>query len=319
VDVGTRCDWITAIGRDSSHYDHFDRWYIEDMPKPWVIGVVAFIAGAVTASGAWTAFPPSKAPAPASSALPEPSKDESALEKANANLTASLHECDRRLAELGERPVGTASPVASAPAPEGSTPRRRERGAMSKEDWERMAENGVVPVRVPCIRDKPWAPTERTVDRLGLAPSDVDVLKAAYEASNKRMSDQLRPLCEKTLGSADAVDKVGLSSCIDVINRSAVKGGADTTKAALSRVAEVQAGKREAPKAGADVAPVEALGLILTKESKTFEDDLAQKLGPEEARRLASAPELCTERKMLRSGDLDTAFGGGGGRRNRNR
>jgi hypothetical protein len=286
------------------------------MPKAWVVGAVAFVCGAVTASGAWTAFPPGRpAPVAKESMTPEP-KDESALEKANANLTASLHECDRRLAELGEHPVGTAlAPASAAPATADSSGRnrRRDRGPMSKEDWERMAESGIVPTRVPCIRDKPWEPNERVVDRLGLAPQDTDTLKAAYAASNKRMNDQIRPLCAQVLGSAEAADKVGASSCIEVINSSARKSNAEGTKAALSRVAEIQAGKREAPKAGDDVTPVEQLALLLTKESKTFEDELAQKLGPDEAKRLASAPELCADRHMLRAGD---DFGGGrrGGR-----
>ena len=56
---------------------------------------------------------------------------------------------------------------------------------------------------------------------------------------------------------------------------------------------------------------VEQLALLLTKESKTFEDDLAQKLGPDDARRLATAPELCSDRHILRAGDME------GGRRGR--
>lgn len=286
------------------------------MAKPWVVGAIAFLLGAVTASGAWTAFPPQRsAPSPVGSVTPEPATDadESALAKANANLTAALHECDRRLAELGEQPVGTAAaPASAAPAPadSGGRSRRRERGPMTKEDWERMAEIGVVPTRIPCIRDTPWVPNERVVDRLGLAPQDTDALQAAYEASNKRMTDQIKPLCAQVLGSAEAADKVGISSCIDVIGNSARKTNPDATKAALSRVAEVQAGKREAPKSVGEMPPVEQLALLLTKESKTFEDDLAQKLGPEDAKRLASAPELCSDRHMLRSGDVDpSAFG----------
>lgn len=278
------------------------------MAKAWVVGAIAFVCGAVTASGAWTAFPPQRpAPQPAASVTAEP-QDESALQKANANLTASLHECDRRLAELGEHPVGTvAAPASAAPAPSdsGGRGRRRERGPLTKDDWERMAESGIVPTRIPCIRDKPWTPNERVVDRLGLAPQDTDALKTAYEASNKRMTEQIRPLCAQVLGSAEAADKVGISSCIDVIGNSARRADPDATKAALARVAEVQAGKREAPKAGGEVPPVEQLALLLTKESKTFEDDLAQKLGPDDAKRLATAPELCSDRHMLRAGDAE--------------
>ncbi len=292
------------------------------MAKPWIIGAASFLVGAVTASGAWTAFPPSSKPASPSSATADPAgaKDESALEKANANLTASLHECDRRLAELGEHPVGTAPmPSAAAPSPNdsrGNRGGRREQRSLTKEDWERMAESGVVPTRVPCIRDKPWTPNERTADRLGLAPQDTEALKTAYEASNKRMNDQIRPLCAQVLGSAEAADKVGTSACIDVINNSARKANADATKASLTRVAEIQAGKREAPKSMSDAPPVEQLALVLTKESKTFEDELGQKLGPEEAKRLANDPALCADRHTLRASDESGPPGGFGRVRN---
>lgn len=284
------------------------------MAKAWIVGAAGFVLGAAAASGAWTAFPPSK-PVTTPVVTAERGLDDSALVKANANLTASLHECDRRLAELGERPVGTpsAAPSTAAPADSGRG-RGRSRAPLTSEDWERMAESGVVPIRIPCIRDKPWEPNERAIDRLGLAPSDVDVLKNAYAASNKRMADEIKPLCAKVLGGAEAADKVGASSCIDVINSSARKSSADETKAALARVAEVQAGKRQAPAPGADIALVEQLGLALTRESKRFEDDLAQHLGPEEAKRLAAAPELCSERKMLRAGDVDPSVFGGDGR-----
>jgi hypothetical protein len=293
---------------------------VSAMPKPWVVSSIAFVCGAALTSAAWTAFPP-KPPAPAPGTVTAEPNDEGALAKANANLTSSLHECDRRLTELGEHPVGLPSAAPSespAPAESGRRDRRRDRGPMTKEDWERMAENGIVPVRVPCIRDKPWSPPERVVDRLGLAPSDGDTLKAAYEASNKRLNDQIRPLCASVLGSPDAAEKVGSSACIDVINNTARKSDADATKAALSRVAEVQAGKREPPKPGSDVPQVEQLALLLSKESKTFEDDLAQKLGPDEAKRLANAPELCSDRHMLRAGEMDPSmFGGGPRTRNR--
>jgi hypothetical protein len=291
---------------------------VSRMAKAWVVGAIGFVCGAVGASGAWTAFPPKRAAPPPSASVTAEPKDESALAKANANLTAALHECDKRLTELGEHPVGL--PVASAEPPPASEPsgrqnrRRGERGPMTKEDWEKMAENGIVPVKVPCIRDKPWAPTERVVDRLGLAPSDTEVIKGAYESSNKRMNDQIKPLCAQVLGSPEAADKVGPNACIDVINNTARKSNADATKAALSRVAEVQAGKREAPKPGSEMPPVEQLALLLSKEQKTFEDDLGQKLGPEEAKRLANAPELCSDRKMLRAGEIDPSMFGGRGR-----
>lgn len=45
----------------------------------------------------------------------------------------------------------------------------------------------------------------------------------------------------------------------------------------------------------------------MTKESKTFEAELAAKLGPEEAKRLAWAPEMCSDRTTVRAKDDDPA------------
>lgn len=283
--------------------------------KPASLGLIGFVGGGLVASGAWSVLPPKTVAPVKPEPVVETTHHDADLEKANANLTSSLQECDRRLAELGERPVPvpTAAPSASAA---GDERRRGRRGEMTKDEWEHMAENGVVPVRIPCIRDTPWVPSDRVIDRLGLAPSDVDALKDAYAASNKRMTEGIRPLCAQALGSPEAADKVGASQCIDVINNSARKAGAESTRAALSRVAEVQAGKRATPKLDdPSLSSVEKLGLLLTNEQKTFENDLAQKLGPEDARRLASDPMLCSERRMLRAGEIDPSMFGGGRQR----
>jgi len=72
------------------------------------------------------------------------------------------------------------------------------------------------------------------------------------------------------------------------------------------RVAEVNAGKGDA-KPAADPNAVEQLLLAMTKESKTFEADLAAKLGPEEAKRLAWAPEMCSDRTTVRAKDDEPA------------
>jgi hypothetical protein len=70
-------------------------------------------------------------------------------------------------------------------------------------------------------------------------------------------------------------------------------------KEALTRVADVQAGKHAARPEGAP--PIEQRTLALSSEQRAFEGDLAKKLGPEEAKRLAWAPELCAERRQLRA------------------
>jgi hypothetical protein len=279
------------------------------MPKPWVIGLGSFASGVVLTSGAWTAFPSRTAP-PVSKedagAVPE-TDDE--LRKANANLTDSLHQCDRQLAELREgmkipdRPVASAQPNEERDGGRWAGGRGRNRGEPTTEDWERMAQLGVVRVRIPCIRDTPWKPTERAVDRLGLTHTDVKAIEEAYAASNKRVLDQIKPLCAKALGSPEVADKVGASACIDAIQNTARKSDPKAAKDALSRAAEVQAGKRAATPSGADSIPLEQLANVLAGESKTFEAELAKKLGPEEAKRIANDPAMCSERRVLRTTD----------------
>ena len=70
---------------------------------------------------------------------------------------------------------------------------------------------------------------------------------------------------------------------------------------ALVRVGEVNSGKREAPKSGEPIEPVEALLLGFAKESASFEADLAASLGPDDAHRIASSRALCSERGTVRA------------------
>lgn len=281
--------------------------------KPWLAGVIGLGAGSLVTSGVFTAFPakPTAPKATREDAAKAPDTDE-ALRKANENLTASLHACDRKLAELrGQTGEPAPSAVASAePPPErpGRANRRRERGETTKEDWERMAQLGVVRVRIPCIRDTPWKPNERAVQRLGLAPDDVKTLEEAYAASNKRVQDQLGPLCAKVVGSADLAARIGPSACMDAIQSSAKKTDPKAAKESLSRAAETQAGQRKGP--ADDAAPLERLANVLASESRAFEADLAAKLGPDEAKRLASDPALCSDRRVLRTSDEDGDFRG---------
>lgn len=144
------------------------------------------------------------------------------------------------------------------------------------------------------------APTERVVNRLGLAPQDTKAIEEAYAASNKRVLDQIKPLCAKALGSADVADKVGATACIDAIQNSAKRADPKAAKDALSHAA-AQAGKRQP--GGGDAIPLEQLANVLAAEGRAFENDLAQKLGPDDAKRIANDPSLCSERRVLRTSD----------------
>jgi hypothetical protein len=274
------------------------------MKEKLVPGLIGIALGGAVASGVWVLASPKK-PADVKRDLVDagaPPPDDESLRKANESLVASLHACDRQLAELRQ----TAPPPTATATGE---PRREERDGgrgfrrreITQQDLDRMAQLGIVRTRIPCIRDKPWTPNQRQIDRMGLAPSDVQALKEAYEASNKRVAAQVAPLCAKVVGSEEAASRIGTGACIDAINNSAKKTSPEQFKASLQRVAEVNAGKRAAPKETSDV--LEQLTLSLSAESAAFEKDLAQKLGPDDAKRIAQDPSLCADRRTFRGSE----------------
>jgi hypothetical protein len=243
------------------------------------------------------------APKPEPVVVPETEgDDEEALLAANANLVSSLQECNRRLSELGQKRIAPPAPQPTATA---SSRRGGDRADRRREstgpDWDRYAKQGVVPYNVPCLRDTPFTPNERQLNRLGLAPQDANVLRDAYQKSNQRVMAQMKPICTKVLGSAELADKVGSAACMSAIVESARKENPEKMKEALTRVGEVNAGKRPPPDPSQALDPVEALTLALTGESKAFEADLATALGPEDAHRVATSRTLCSERGIVRA------------------
>lgn len=278
-----------------------------------VVAAAGALAGVLLASGAWSL---SARPAPAQVATGAPgsgaAEDAESLRAANAKLVQSLGEADRTIAQLREQiAAGGAAGAAPSVSPTAAAERRDERdggrgrrgrGEPTTEDWERMAQVGTVRVRVPCLRDKPWTPSARVLDRLGLAPGDAATIRDAYEHSNKRMAEQIRPLCVKALGSAEAADRVGPKACSEAVLAGAKRSDPEGTQKSLVRVAEINAGKANV---AAQDGAVEQLLLSMTKESKAFEAELAAKLGPEEAKRLAWAPEMCSDRTTVRAKDDD--------------
>jgi hypothetical protein len=272
------------------------------------------VVGLFVASAAWSLQKPAVHAKAEPAATDGGGDDLDALRIANAKLVESLAEADRTIAALREQsPAPAPSARADEPPAEDAGRRRRGRcgGEPTAEDWERMAQVGAVRVRVPCMRDKPWSPNARTLDRLGLAPGDAATIRDAYERSNKRMAEQIKPLCAKALGSAEAADRVGPKACSDAILAGAKRSDPDGTQKSVVRVAEANAGKGDGKPAPGSA--VEQLLLAMTQEGKTFEADLAAKLGPEEAKRLAWAPEMCSDRTTFRAKDDDPADEGGPG------
>jgi hypothetical protein len=263
----------------------------------------AFVS-ALLVLGVWSLQPSPKAPPPPP-AEPPPLEDE-ALRSANENLIRSLHECDRALlsarAHAPPAAVASATPSAASARPTElpAPPRTME---PSKEELEGFAERGVVRVRAPCLLDKPWMPSSRSLDRLGLAPHDADSIHEVFERSNRRLGADILPLCSRVLGGAKVAVRIGPRVCADAIMNWARDADPEGTKAVLRRVAEANAGRRELT-ASPDAPAVEQLLVAMAREMKAFESDLASSFGPEEARRLAWAPEMCAYSASMRGDGL---------------
>jgi hypothetical protein len=269
--------------------------------------VAVFGLGGAAGAGVLAAARGKEKPAPKTVVADKDSDDDDELQSANTSLVKSLQECNRRLAEKGERAVVAPSATSVMPPPEASGRRGgRGRDPFTAPDWQKLAEEGAVPYRIPCIRSTPFVPSERQLERMGLAPQDGEVLKQAYAKSNERMMAQLVPLCTKVIGAKDVAERIGPQACMSAIIDSARKDSPDKMKAALSRVAEVNGGKR-APGEGGE--PVEALMLAMSNEAKAFERDLSAQLGPEEAARIASSRGLCSERGVVRANDAPPGEG----------
>jgi hypothetical protein len=267
-------------------------------------------AAAALVSAVWSLRPLPRAPVAAPCVV---SDEESSLRAANANLVSSLQDCDRELEAARDRLSASRSAVAvAAPPPRASAPAEAapaeavtvSRSAEpTKEDLDRWAEKGFVRVRAPCLLDQPWTPSGRALDRLGLAPGDAQVIHELYQRSNRRLAAEILPLCSRVLGGAKVAVRIGPKVCADAVMNWARDADPGGTKAALQRVAGANAGRGQAA-ASPDAPPVEQLLVAMSREMAAFEADLAATFGPEEGKRLAWAPEMCTYRASMRSDNL---------------
>jgi hypothetical protein len=77
-----------------------------------------------------------------------------------------------------------------------------------------------------------------------------------------------------------------------IVDAERKKKGSDVDEA-MRQLAETRAGQRPPPAPGTPTSPVFDLFWNLTGATGAFEGELAQSFGPEEAKRLAYAKNLC--------------------------
>jgi hypothetical protein len=112
--------------------------------------------------------------------------------------------------------------------------------------------------------------------------------------SNQRVWATLRPLCLEAIGNEAAVDALGANHCARVVQNVANVADPESTRAAIRAVADTRAGERPPPEPGVTQHPVFELFWALTGESPALEADLAQSLGPEDAKRIVYAKGMCS-------------------------
>jgi ferric-dicitrate binding protein FerR (iron transport regulator) len=230
-------------------------------------------------------------------AAPAGAGDEPLL-AANANLADSVRVYKNRLEALQSQKKAVEKQLAEAKEKlaiaqnDGQAPEERSEFDLSADDWKELAKSGEVRAQFPCLQehkdDDFYAAKE--LSKAGLSPEDGPVIKAALDASRKRIWDVLRPLCVKALqGQAALADKLGPMACHAFVGTFAHQSGEDVGEE-LREVAEIRAGLRPMP---SDVeGSVMKVWLTLTGESKAVEQDLARSFGPEQAHRIVYGGEV---------------------------
>jgi hypothetical protein len=260
------------------------------------VGVIAGVVGAI----ALRSEPP-PAPTPPEASSPPPRREDDSLMAANTRLVSSLQDCNRRLAQVDARPTPSAcvcpsalpavasAPPAPPPAPAASTDRH---GPYSRDEWEKFAQQGIVPYRVPCANEATAPPPT------GLG-ENATAVREMYAASNRRVLAQMAPLCANAVG--EAAERLGPSGCLKAIIDYARKDNADRLRQTLVRVDEISSGKLAPPAPTTGVDTFEALLLGINSESKALHADLSSRLGPDEAARVYNAGGPCSDRGFVTS------------------
>jgi ferric-dicitrate binding protein FerR (iron transport regulator) len=221
------------------------------------------------------------------------------LAQANENLVAQVSEYRARLEAIAAQKVeleqtlkNTEQKLASKSA-DASTTKSRSDFDLGADEWKELAKDGTIKYMMPCKRPGGWVATPDQLQKLALAPHDGPALQDAYAKSNQRLWSTIKPLCGQAIGSVDVAEKVGMSTCIHLVLDLAQAKEKDVANEAMRQVAEIRAGLRPMPAPNDGMSPVTKMFLALTGEMKSFEGDLAQSLGPDEAHRVAYAEGMC--------------------------
>jgi len=221
------------------------------------------------------------------------SEGEKALTAANASLADRVQDYRRKLESIEAQKTKLEKQLAEAQAKlaDGGIPKSDY--DLTPEELKQLAKEGDVRMRTPCPGPRgDFSVSADNLNNLGLAPQDGPILQAAYKASNARTWGVIEPLCSQALGGAD-VSRVGQQACVSILMNIASQQSPAGYDEDVRQVAEILAGQRPAPAPGAQVDPLVTAYLALARETTNIQNDLAQSIGPDDARRAVFAEQGC--------------------------
>lgn len=223
---------------------------------------------------------------------------DSALDKANQNLVESVREYKKRLETIEEQKkdlekrLEVAKTKLDAEERKGDAQVKRNEFDLSQDDLRELAKDGTIKFMSPCSK-KDYKPDADTLQRLGLAPQDADVIGAAYKKVRAEAEAQMRPLCQEVLGKSDLTDRIPVEGCMHIVSDMMSEANNQERKAAQQLAADILAGNKPAPGPGDKVPALTRMMLSRSGQAKALERELAKSMGPDEAHRVVFSDELC--------------------------
>lgn len=216
--------------------------------------------------------------------------EEEAWRAANANLAGNVRALQQRIerneAEKTElqKELRDAKAKLAAGSSDGA-PTKNEFD-LSQDDWKALAKTGTIKARYPCRTDPEMHITATQMATLGLSPQDAAVVERAILNEQDRLASIIQPACAKVLGNKELAVRLGTQVCTEVVSESVKDQQRD-----IQLVADIRAGNVAMPPLYT-LDPLASMLYAQTGSMKAIEAELAQTLGPDEAKRLAFAEEL---------------------------
>jgi hypothetical protein len=223
---------------------------------------------------------------------------EEALETANKNLVETVSDYRSRLDRLEtqkkdlEKRLTTAQEELDAEQRGPDAAPKKHEYDLSRDDLVALAKDGTVKFISPCSK-KDYRPDAETINALGLAPGDADVIAAAYKKTLAWREAEMRPMCQEALGKSELTERMPVSGCMHAVADLLSEMDNKARRDAQQLAADIRAGVKPMPGPGEKLPPLTRMMLASMQQAKVLEDEIAKSLGPGEAHRIVYSEKLC--------------------------